>query len=226
MRAHQVEIPVNLRSAVGKSAARRLRAAGQIPAVIYGRGIGSQPVSVDAATFSRAVPEGAWFSTLLQLRVEGEEDAAARPSVMIAEVQQDPVRQRLLSIDFHRISLREKVHTHVPVIHVKQSPGVRRGGILEHISHEVTVECLPAEIPDHLEADISGLEIGDAIRVKDLELPPGVRILSPSDDIVFLVAPPVRIEEVAAPAAEEGAVVPEKAEPEVIRERESRESEG
>jgi large subunit ribosomal protein L25 len=218
----QIEIPVELRSVAGKSAARRLRAAGKIPAVIYGRGMESLPVAVDAATFARALQETAWYSTLVRLRVEGGSVDDPNPSVMISEVQRHPIRQQILSIDFHRISLREKLHTQVPVIHVKQSPGVRMGGILEHITHDLTVECLPGDIPDHLEADISGLHIGEALRVRDLVPPPGVRILSPADEVVILVAPPVRAEEVAAAPAQEGAVVAETEEPEVIGEREAR----
>jgi large subunit ribosomal protein L25 len=221
MRSHQVELPVKLRSEVGKSAARRLRAAGRLPAVIYGRGLESVPISVGEAEFLRAVPETAWLSTLIQLKVEDGGSVEANPSVMIMEVQRDPVKRRVLSVDFHSISLQDKLHTHVPVIHVKQSPGVRLGGILEHMMHEVLIECLPTDIPDHLEVDISGLSIGDAIRVKDLVVPPGVQILSPADDMVVLVAPPVKME--AAPAAVEGAVVEEKAEPELIREREAKE---
>jgi len=222
MRGHQVELSVKTRSATGKTAARRLRLAGQIPAVIYGRGMESMPVAVDAAAFMRALPEATWLSTLLQLQVEDSGVSDPAPSVMVTEVQRDPVRQKLLSIDFHRVSLQEKLHTHVPVIHVRQSPGVRRGGILEHIAHEVIVECLPTDIPDHLEADISSLEIGDAIRVRDLTSPPGVKILSPPDETVILVAPPVKMEEVA-PVAEAGAVVEEKPEPELVRERETKE---
>jgi len=221
VRSRQVELPVKARSEVGKRAAKRLRAIGQIPAVVYGRDMQSLPVSVDAVTFSRVVRETAWFSTLLRLRIEGAELDDPTPSVMIAEVQRDPVRQRLLSVDFHRVSLQEKVHAVVPVVHIKQSPGVKRGGILEHITHEVMVECLPTDIPDHLEADISSLEIGDVLRVSNLTAPAGVRILSPADEIVIVVAPPVKLAEAAPAVAVEGAVVAEREEPELIREREA-----
>lgn len=224
MPAQQIEIPVAVRSEVGKSAARRLRAAGKIPAVLYGRGIASVPLSVDAAALSRALEGTAWGATLLRLRIEGDDIEDPSPSVMIAEVQREPARGRLLSIDFRRISLAEKVHTSVPVVHINQSPGVKLGGILEHLAHELSVECLPTDIPDHLEADISGLGIGDVLRVSDLTPPPEVRLLAAPDDVVIVVAPPVQLEEVAAPAeVEEGAVVAETEEPEVIQERETEE---
>ena len=223
MRSHQVDLSVTMRTETGKSAAKRLRAAGRIPAVIYGRGVDNLLVSVEAATFARALPETGWYSTLIQLEVEGAPRGAKEHPAMIVEVQRDPVWQRLLSIDFHRISLREKLHAQVPVIHVGQSPGVRVGGILQHITHEVTVECLPTDLPDHLEVDISGMEIGDVLRVSDLAAPEGATILSPRDEVVISLAPPVRLEEVAAAPAEVGAVVEEREEPEVIGEREQEE---
>ncbi|MGD0110613.1 MAG: 50S ribosomal protein L25 [Armatimonadota bacterium] len=219
MRGQQIELSVKSRTDVGKTAARRLRGQGRIPAVVYGREMESLPVSVDAVEFARALPETAWYSTLLRLKVEDGGAAELSPTVMITEVQRDPVRNRLLSVDFHSVSMRERLHTQVPVIHVKQSPGVRQGGILEHIMHEVLVECLPSDIPEHLEADISGLGIGDALRVRDLVVPEGVKVLSPADETVIMVIPPVKMEEVA-PAVEPGAVVAETQEPELVRERE------
>jgi large subunit ribosomal protein L25 len=222
MRGQQIELSVQARTDVGKTAARRLRRQGRIPAVVYGKGTESLPVSVDATEFVRALPETGWYSTLLHLKVENG-GVTANPAVMIAEVQRDPVRNRLLSVDFHSVSMLEKLHTQVPVIHVRQSPGVKQGGILEHIMHEVMVECLPTDIPERFEADISGLNIGDALRVRDLVAPEGVRILSPEDEAVIMVIPPVRIEEVAPSALVEGAVVAERQEPELVGEGESKE---
>jgi len=221
MRSQQTELSVHARTDAGKTAARRLRRQGRIPAVVYGRGMESFPVSVDAAEFVRALPETAWYSTLLRLKLEDGGAEEPNPTVMIMEVQRDSVRNRLLSVDFHKVSMQEKLHTQVPVIHVRQSPGVRQGGILEHIMHEVMVECLPSDIPEHLEADISGLNIGDALRVRDLVAPEGVRILTSADETVIMVIPPVKMEEVA-PSVEVGAVVEEKQEPELVRERETK----
>ena len=223
MRSQQVRLPVTTRTEVGKGAARRLRAQGMIPAVLYGRGMKSLSVSVAASQFARALSETGWYSTLLRLTIEGGEVAERDPAVMVSEVQRDPVRRSLLSIDFHRVSMQENIHTQIPVVHVNQSPGVKRGGILEHIMHEVLVECLPTDIPDHFEADISGMDIGDTLRVRDLVAPPGVQIQSPADETVIVIAPPVKLEEEAAPAAEEGAAVEETEEPELVGERESEE---
>jgi large subunit ribosomal protein L25 len=220
LRSRQIELPVSVRTEVGKAAAGRLRRSGLIPAVIYGRGIQSQPLSVEAAAFARAIPENAWYSTVIRLRVQGD-SGESLPTVMITEVQRDLTRGRVLSIDFHRISLQEAVRAHVPVVPVGHSAGVRLGGILEQIVHEVEVECLPTSLPDHLEVEVSELMIGDVVRVRDLKLPPGVRLMTAADEAVLLVAPPARAEEAApAPAAAE-AVVAETEEPQVIGQREA-----
>jgi large subunit ribosomal protein L25 len=220
MRAEQIELPVAARSEVGKTASRRLRATGKIPGVVYGRGEEAVAVAVDEQLFSKALPEANWFSSVIRLRIEGAQTDDPEPTVMIREVQRDLVRRRLLSVDFLRISLQEAVRAQIPLVTVGESPGVKQGGILEHITHEVTVECLPTDMPDHLELDISEVEIGDSLRVRDLAAPPGVTLAGQPDDVLVVVAPPVRIEEVV-PEAElvEGALVEEAAEPEVIGER-------
>ena len=221
MRTEQVEIPAVLRSEVGRIASRHLRAGGQIPAIVYGRGADPVPVAVDEAAFAHALPPSAWYHTLIDLKIEGAGSGSkARPTVMIAEVQRDLVRRRVVSIDFRRVSLREKVHTHVPVRHIGESPGVKVGGIIDQVMHHVMVECLPTEMPDHLEVDISGLEIGDSVRVRDVVAPSGVRLLAPEDEVVIVVAPPVRVEEAAPAPVEEGALVEEVEEPEVVGESE------
>jgi large subunit ribosomal protein L25 len=127
------------------------------------------------------------------------------------------VSRQIISVDFKRVSLTEKIHTHVALRHIGESPGVKKGGIIDQVMHEVMVECLPTEMPDHLEADISSLEIGGSVRVRDIQAPQGVKILAPENEVLIVIAPPVRVEEVA-PAAEVGALVEEVAEPEVVGE--------
>lgn len=220
MRTKQHDIPVAVRTAVGKSAARRLRAQRKIPAVVYGRDMKATPIAVEEAVFSQAVPEAAWFSSLFQLRIEGLEEGDDSPSCMIKEVQQDLVRRQLLSIDFHQVSLQETVNAQVPVMHVGESPGVKQGGILEQLLHEVTVECLPTAMPERLQMDISSLEISDSARVGELELPEGVKLVTPAEDVVLLVAPPQAVEEEPVAAEEMAEVIEEQPEPEVIGEKE------
>jgi large subunit ribosomal protein L25 len=221
MRADQVEIPAVLRTQVGKIASRHLRAAGQIPAIVYGRGADPVPVAVDRAAFARALPPSAWYHTLINLNIEPRtSDIPVATSVMIAEVQHDLVRRRVISIDFRRVSLSEKVHANVPVRHIGESPGQKMGGIIDQVMHQLMVECLPTDMPDHLEVDISGLEIGDSVRVRDVVAPSSVRVVAPEDEVVIVVAPPVRIEEPAPVPAEEGALVEEVEQPEVVGEPE------
>ena len=220
MRSEQVEIPVVVRSEVGKIASRHLRLSGQIPAVLYGRGAEPIPLAVDRVVFAKALSPSAWYHTLVSLKVEGSEGGEDRPTVMIAEVQRDLIERRVISVDFRRISLSEKIHTHVPVRHVGESPGMKKGGILDQVTHELMVECLPTEMPDHLEVDITGLEIGGSVRVRDIVAVPGVRILAAEDDAVIVIAAPVRAEEVAPAPAGEGALVEDVPLPEVVGESE------
>jgi len=232
MRAKQVELGATMRVETGKSAARKLRAQGQIPAVVYGRGIDPMPVTVDATEFTRALPESAWRSTLINLKVapaegegKGKKRSDSQETVIIAEVQRHPVRQSLLAVDFHRISLKETIRARVPVVAIGESPGVKLGGVLEQTMHEVEVECLPTALPDHVEADISNLEIGDTFRVKDLGEIPDATILSDPEDLLLVVAPPTKAPTVEAAPEEIGAVVTEAPEPEVIGEKKEEEEE-
>jgi large subunit ribosomal protein L25 len=218
MPAEQVEIPVAVREEVSKSATRRLRTQGRIPAVVYGKGAEPIAISVDAREFARAVSAAGWYSTLINLRVEGAE-AEDRPTVMIKEVQHDLVDRRVVSIDFRRVSLQETIQTHVTLRVVGESPGVKAGGILDQVLHEVMVECLPTDMPDHIEVQISQLGIGDSARVRDLVVPEGVTVVAPQDEVVIHVAPPLREEEIQPAAPEEGALVEEVVEPEVVGEK-------
>jgi len=218
MRAEQVEIPVTVRAEVGKTTTRRLRTRGQVPAVVYGRGADPIAVSVEEDTFSRSVAAAGRYSTLITLKIEGAEAETDSATVMVKDLQYDLVNRQIVSIDFQRISLQETIHTRVPVRHVGESPGVKQGGIVDQVTHEIVVECLPTDMPDHLEVDISDLGIGDSVRVKDLRLPSGVNVMAPEDDVVIVIAAPVREEEVAPELPEEGALVGETAEPEVIGE--------
>ncbi len=220
MRTRVVEIEATVRSDVGKSAARRLRAGGQVPAVIYARGREPMPITVDESRFRRAVPEASWYSTPLRVALRGAAGGDASPTAMVAEVQRDRIRDRILSIDFHAISLDEPVRVGVPVRVIGESAAVKRGGIVEVLMHEVPVEALPTEIPEHLDVDVTNAEFHDHLRVSDLVVPPGVKVLASPDEAVLVVAPPAKPEE-EAPAAE---AVPTE-EPEVLQQQETEEQE-
>jgi len=208
----QLELKATKRAESGKVATKKLRAAGLVPAVLYGKGQPTLLLVVEEKSFLHSFREASYFSTLLKLNIEDGEAEEPAPSVMIKEVQRHPTSDRILNIDFHRVSLTEEIAASVPLIHVGEPPGLREGGILEQLAHEIPVLCLPTNLPDHLEIDISQLEIGDALHVRDLTPPPGVTITASQDEVVIILAPPVKLEEVAAePTAEEA-----PAEPEVI----------
>lgn len=217
----QVELPVTLRAGTGKRAARRLRAEGQVPGVVYGRGAEPLPVAVEARAFVASVLHSGHGHGLVGLRFLGKEGLRSTPLVMVKQVQRDPITDQLLNVDFQRISPREKVETSVPLVLVGESRAVHQGALLEHLVHEVQVHCLPADIPEYLELDISGLAVGSAVHVGELAAPAGVEITSPAEEVVLLVAPPPKPpEEVAAEAP------PEPEEPEVLGQRYAREETG
>jgi large subunit ribosomal protein L25 len=198
------------RDATGKGVARRLRAAGRIPAVVYGRGVASKAISIDPSALLRLLQSsGAGINTLVELRLDG----AAR-TVLVKELQRDPVRGRPLHADFYLIELDKTVEVSVPIRLVGKAAGVEFGGILDHPLREIELECLPRAIPESVEVDVSALGVGDSIHVRDLVLPEGVQVRTDADQAVAsVIAPSVVEEPVAAKAveAEEGVAEGEEA---------------
>ncbi len=180
---------------LGTSACRKLRAAGWVPGILYGRGREPQAVKFQSAAL-RPVLIGHHGTHLLDLTLDG----AGPVPVLLKEVQMHPVSDRVLNIDLQVISLTEKVVTVVQVRLVGESPSTRLGGILSQPLAQVEIEALPTDIPDELTLDISGLEIGHALRVSDLQAPAGVTVRTPADEAVAVMSTP-KAEEVA-PVAE------------------------
>jgi len=220
----QVELAARVRTESGKGAARQLRREGWIPAVVYGHDFPTTAVAVEAKAFSRVAPDG-HLTGLLQLNIAGEGTPEANPTVVLKEVQRHPVSGAFFSIDFHRIVLTELLRVTVPLTLTGEPAGLRLGGILEHILHAVEVECLPTAIPDHMEVDVSGLGIGDNVHIGDLEVPEGVTVLLPREEVVAVLAPPAKVEEVVVPVAAVAAVEEEEKEPEVIGKGKPKEAE-
>ena len=197
------------RSDTGKGVARKLRAAGKVPGVIYGHGREPQALTLDAREFNRLAERVRITSTVIELAMDGK---VAR--TLVRELQRDPLRRTVLHVDFQELVAGEKVNVTVPLRFVGTPEGVKTGGgILEEIIHSIHVECDPANIPDHLDVDVTHLTIGHSIHVSDLKLPEGVEITDDAEQTVALVSAP-KAEEVAAPV--EGAA-DATAEPEVIR---------
>jgi large subunit ribosomal protein L25 len=209
------------RTGKGKNEARRLRASGKVPAVVYGAqkagdAVAPVAVGVDPKQMLRILRSGSGVNTLITLNVAGE----STQKVLVREFQLDPVTQNLLHADFYRVNLERKIAVKVPLVLHGEPRGVKQqGGILEFLHKEVEVECLPTAIPEHIDIDVSELELGQAIYVKDLATTAAWAPLSDADLMLVHV---VSVKEVAEPAAEAAAPATAAApaagtEPEVIK---------
>jgi len=206
----------------GKGVARKLRAAGQVPGVIYGHGREPVSLTVNAREFDRLAERVRITSTVIELALEGR---TAR--TLIRELQRDPIKRSVLHIDFQELVAGEKIVVSVPLRFVGTAVGVKNdGGILEEVIHQVDVRVDPANIPDHIDVDVTDLTIGHGLHVSDLKLPAGVEVQQDPEQTVAIVSAP-KAEEEAAPAAEGAVAAPEAAaEPELIRKPKAGEEEG
>ncbi len=204
---------VELREERGKGVARKLRAAGRIPGVCYRRNAESVAVSLDPRELDLLLRKAsAGMNTLIDLKVTGGGDFDGR-QVLVKELQRDPITGAYLHADLYAVDLQQSIHVSVPV-HLKGTAiGVSLGGgILDQSTRELDVECLPNAIPEEFAVDVSQLEVGDSIHVRDLAVPEGIEILNDPDvSIVSVVAPAVAEEAAPAEAAVEGAIAAEAA---------------
>lgn len=203
----QIVIQAQRREQKGNGPARRLREQGLIPAVVYGQGYENMPVAVPARAIKDALHAGG-ANVLVDLRIP-DLPHAGTVAAMIRQVQRDPIMHQPLHVDFQWVSLIDRITATVQVIVEGEAPGLLVGGVVDQILHEVEVECLPQAIPEHLVVDITGLEIRDSRHIRDLQVPEGVLVLTPEDETVVSIVPPMG-EEAAQPqlegeAAEEAA---------------------
>lgn len=208
------------RAGTGKGAARKLRAAQQIPAVIYGHNREPQSLALDGRTLELMLERVAFETTVIELNIDG-----TTSRTLIREIQRHPYKKQVLHIDFQELVAGERVTVDVPLVLVGTPVGVRTsGGVLDQIMREITVEVDPSSIPNHVDVDVSALDLNDSVHVRDLPLPDGVDVLDELDATVCVVVPP-RVEAEAAAAPAEGAEAP--SEPELIRkQKEEGEGEG
>jgi len=198
----ETALVVESRASTGKGVARKLRAAGRIPAVLYGQGKESVPLTIDPRALEKVLRSGG-ANTLLDLTVEGRPELGS-PVALVKELQRHPIRGTIVHADLYQVDLTRTVEVEVPVHLVGKAKGLDFGGILEHSLREVALECLPRSIPAAIEVDITNMELGDVIHVRDLVLPAGVSLLTDPDLGVVHVALPAA-EETPAVAAAEGA---------------------
>ena len=206
----EVSIAVEARSEVGKSANRKLRASGRVPGVVYSSKSDPVSVSLDPVQLERKIKSShAGINTLFDL--EGEGSVAGR-TVMVKELQRDPVRGVVLHADFHEIDMTQRLSIAVPIHLNGEAPGVGLGGVVEHTLREVELSCLPDSIPDEVRADISALEIGDTLHISDLVFPEGVEVVTDEALPVVSIVLPRVVEETVAEEEGEAAAEGEEAE--------------
>lgn len=196
-----IELSVEPRHGSRKGAARALRRSGKVPAILYGAKRSALLVAVDRKEFEAKV--GSIAGTHLIRLMSPAEDLGGR-LVLVKEMQRDPVQRTLLHTDLYEVDVNAKLALRVPLHLVGRAAGVELGGILQPIRREVEVRCLPTEIPDYIEVDVSALGIHDALHLSDLKAPAGVEVVIDTDEAVVTVLPPV-VEEVKVAAAGEGA---------------------
>lgn len=218
----RVTLNVEKRDKAGKGIARVLRRQGMIPAIIY-RGGGSLPIAISKKAMAEFIDSTAGEHTVVNLKFSDGD----RKLAILKEYQTDPLKGDILHTDFFEISLTERVTVNVRIVTHGEPIGVKRdGGILQHVLREIEIKCLPDKIPGHLEADISKLEIGQYIHVKDIQVGEGIEVITTPDEIIVNVVAPAVEKEPEAPA--EGivaAAAPETVEPEVIKKGKKEEKE-
>ena len=187
-----LSLSVDKRALTGKSGARAVRRAGSIPGVVYGIK-DSTPLTIPPKELEALLGTRAGANVVFQLNVEGE--AASDRPVIVKELQRDPMKGTIVHADFLEIRMDEKIEIAVPLSLSGESPGEKMGGTVSQLLRELEISCLPNAIPEHIEVDISEVEIGDVIHVRDLQLPEGVELVADLDDPVMTVIVPVEEEE-------------------------------
>ena len=207
----EVTLQAEPRPGSGKGVSRKLRVAGKVPGVLYGRGVDPVPLAVDRMALGRVFKTEAGRNVLIDLQIEGDTHLT-----MARELQRDPVKGAILHVDFLKIARDVAIEVDVPIHIEGDAPGVKEGGVIEHHLWSVRVSCLPTSVPDRMIADVSRMVLGDMLRVADLKVEEGVTILTdPAEAVLGVVVPQILKleEEVPAEAAlaegEEGAVAAE-----------------
>jgi len=192
-RGETVTVALERRQELGKGGARKLRRVGYVPAVLYSRdsASGSEPLKIRLGELERILRIPGVTHHILELSIDGEKRRG-----IIKDIQYNPVKNEIWHIDFYEVKADQKISLTVPVVIQGESKGVKAGGILEIVTPELEIECLPDAIPEAIVVDVTELEVGDAIHVRELKVPEGVTIAENPDEVVVVVTPPeVAVEE-------------------------------
>jgi large subunit ribosomal protein L25 len=216
--SNQVSLKATRRTAMGRNAVKKVKAAQAIPAILYGQGVEPQPLQVERRAIDTLLAHAVSENILVNLEIEDGGKSGGRLA-LINEVQHHPVNQAVLHVDFQAVSMNETLVAEVVIEPTGEAVGVKTGGgLLEQSLRSVEVECLPKDLPEMIRVDVSNLELGAALHVSDLPALPGVKYLADGEVTVFLVSES-KVTEEAAPT--EGAA----SEPEVINEKKPAEGE-
>jgi large subunit ribosomal protein L25 len=229
MAGERIRLEVREREEIGSRESRRMRRDGLVPGVLYGRST-PHAICVPERELRKALTGGQGLHTILDVVLEGQK--STHPSIL-KEYQQDPIKGRLLHIDLQEVRLDQPIQASVTItlIGAEDAPGVREGGVISQVSREVNVSALPMEVPEHLDLDVSHLEMGDTLRLTDLRTPEGVTLLDdPEETVLATLTMPTRVvepEPEEEEELEEGVEVPEGEEaPEGAAEAPAGEGEG
>jgi large subunit ribosomal protein L25 len=209
MSSLKFELDAELRNDIGRGASRRLRQANKVPAVMYGAGEAAVSVILDHNKTMQALSHEAFYSHILTLKMGQKNE-----KVILKAIQRHPVKPRIQHIDFLRVKADQKLHMQVPLhfIGEENAPGVKDGGVFSHIMSGVEVSCLPADLPEFIEVDLSGMELNQTLHLTELKLPKGVELVALAHGaeghdlpVVSIHVPRVIEEEVVEAVAEEAA---------------------
>ncbi|MBL9130937.1 MAG: 50S ribosomal protein L25, partial [Verrucomicrobiaceae bacterium] len=190
-----LDLTAEPRTVAGSRAVSRLRRAGNVPAALYGRKSAPTNIQVHGKTFSKLLEGSASDNILVSLKIAGADQLA-----LVQEVQHDYIKGGILHVDFHAVAHDEEIHAHVPVVIVGVAPGLKQGGLVEAIHHDIEVRCLPKDLPEGIQVDVSSLEIGKAIHVGEIKFPEGVRCRLGADVVIVMCEEP-KVEAEPEPAA-------------------------
>lgn len=194
----RISLESNLREGAGKNLGR-MRREGKIPAILYGKQSVPKLLSVGEKSLEKAVSTEAGFNAIFNLNIEGKPEGVVR----IREYQVDPIRRNFLHVDFQTVDLKEKIEVEVPIRITGKAEGVKKGGVLETLRRTLHLKCLVMNIPEHIDIDVSPLEIGQSVHADEIKLPEGVEFPHGTNFTIVAVVPPTKEEEVAPPPVAE-----------------------
>ena len=197
-----VALTAQSRKETGKGAARTLRRQALIPAVFYGPEVDPVHLSLNYRDLEKLIRTGAGENVIIDLAIETGESTLSHRA-MLKEIQMDPVKQTILHVDLYEISMDKKIQVEVPITLTGTPKGVSDGGILQQVSRTVEISCLPDNIPDAFELEVTGLDIGDSLHVSDLKIPEGIEVLEEEELTIATVVPPTKVEEIEPEVPEE-----------------------